>query len=553
MPTPSVPPSSRGPAPELAQARSVIESKFLQLGKELESAVTLVGAQIAALDQLAQALDGGAVDAAVANLSEAASELNGLAAVRRDERGAVQGLTDAARHLYGHIEAMQQTLRYLRVFAINIKVTAGGLPGASELFDDFSREVLSAIEEGRSQLMEFARELEQLTRGVASATAHETELERRCAQLLPAVPRQLTADAGSLAQHHKQVAALAAEIGQVARSLQSKVGGALAGLQIGDTTRQRVEHVETALGMIARAEAQGTLQAGEAAIAHAMLSAQLEDAATSFDRDVERLSQHLAGVAADAQLVLQMRGTARGGGREDNTGILARLEASLGDAISLIADLEGAEAAAKDVLGAAQATATGLARRIDSIRGIKTSINQMALNAHLKCTRLGEAGRPLSVIAIELRVSAEELGDTADAAEAILGRLADAGERGLQGAHASPAATVGTLLQAAAAPIREAETRARSDFASLAGECEAVVSSLQQATSRLNFKADVSEILMRTSRSLCEAPELHAGDGSRSAGYLALMDEVARLYTMARERTVHGRFLPTPEARPAAA
>ena len=84
---------------------------------------------------------------------------------------------------------------------------------------------------------------------------------------------------------------------------------------------------------------------------------------------------------------------ARGSGGRDKTGDLARLDASLDQAMGLVREMEAAEASALDVGQSAQTTAAGLSRRISSIRSIKTSIHSMALNAHLKCVRLGEAGQ----------------------------------------------------------------------------------------------------------------------------------------------------------------
>jgi len=531
----------------LAEARSVIEDKFLELGKVLETSVEVVGDLVGALDELARVFNTGAVDDSTASLTEAAAQLNGLAAGRGEDRLRFQSLADAARSLGAHIADMQQALRYLRVFAVNIKVTAGGVPGAYAEFEDFAQEVLDAIGQGHTQLTEFGRDLEVLAQQVRAARSQEGELDRRCAEVLPAVPRQLATDSVTLADHHKRVAAVAGEVGAVARSLQGKVGAALGGLQIGDTTRQRVEHVETALALLDRSAGTGALAPDADAAVRLVLAAQLDDAAEGFNHDVDRMAESLAGVAADAHDVLRLRDAARGtAGRGDNAGVLARLEASLDQAMGLVRDLEAAETAAQVLGRSAEATAAGLARRIHSIGAIKASIRLMALNAHIKCCQLGDAGRPLSVIAVELRIYADALGDSAGKAEAILTQMAGASSAagGDPGATSQRSATIGALLEAAAVPIRAAEGKAGADLASLAAQGESVAAALQLATGRLNFHGEVSAVLVREAEALRPATAEPHVPNAESPALVAVLGEIGKLYTMAREREIHRAFAP---------
>ncbi|TAJ72516.1 MAG: hypothetical protein EPO51_10495 [Phenylobacterium sp.] len=532
-------------AGRLAAARGVIEGKFLDLGVTLEKSVEVVGGLIGSLDQLTSLFNAETVDGATEKLSAAAAELSGLAGSRAGHRERCHGLAATSRQLGIHIADMQQALRYLRVFAVNIKVTAGTVPGAFVEFEEFAREIYNAISEGRVQLDEFGRDLESLGALIGAALNHENDLDDRCAEVLPAVPLQLAADAVTLAEHHKRVAAVAAEVGAIARGLQGKVGMALCGLQIGDTARQRVEHVETSLEILERRRVAGEANPDADALVLAMLAAQLDDTAESFDREVEKIAQSLAGVAGDARKLLQLREAARGsGGRGDTTGDLARLEVSLGEAMSLVQEMGAAEAAALKVGRTAETTAVGLAQRINSIRAIKASIQSMALNANLKCGRLGDAGRPLSVVAVELRQYADVLGDTAGQAEAILVELGGGFEAEADAGGGS--AAVGALLETAAAPIREAESKVGAELAGMAAQGDAVIQVLNQATARLNFQAEVSGVLTAAADGLrpAEPGAVEDLDAAATAALAEVMAEIGRLYTMARERQVHAAYAP---------
>lgn len=547
------PPSATAPAVDpylaakLAAARGVIEGKFLDLGVTLEKSVEVVGGLIGSLDQLTSLFNAETLDTATEKLSAAAAELSGLAGSRAGHRERCHGLAATSRVLGGHIASMQQALRYLRVFAVNIKVTAGTVPGAFVEFEEFAHEIYNAISAGRVQLDEFGRDLDSLGGLVGTALNHENDLDDRCAQVLPAVPLQLAADALTLAEHHKRVAAVAAEVTAIARGLQGKVAMALCGLQIGDTARQRVEHVETGLEILERRRLAGEADARADALVLAMLSAQLDDTVESFDREVDKIASSLTGVADDAHKLLQLRDAARGGGRGDKTGGLARLEASLGEALSLVHEMSAAEAAALEVGRSAEATAVGLSQRINSIREIKASIHSMALNANLKCGRLGEVGRPLSVVAVELRQYADVLGDTAGQAEAILVGLA--GGFDTQGETGGGAAAVGVLLETAAAPIREAESKVGAELAGMAAQGDAVIQVLGQAMSRLNFQAEVSGVLLAASDGLrpAEPVAVEDLDEAASAALTEVMAEIGKHYTMVRERQIHAPYVPAME------
>jgi hypothetical protein len=536
-------------AGRLASARGVIEGKFLDLGVTLEKSVEVVGGLIGSLDQLTSLFNAKAVDTATEKLSEAAAALSGLAGSRTGHRERCHGLARTSRALGVHIADMQQALRYLRVFAVNIKVTAGTVPGAFVEFEEFAREIYDAIAEGRVQLDEFGRDLDSLGALIGTALSHENDLDDRCAEVLPAVPLQLAADAVTLAEHHKRVAAVAAEVGAIARGLQGKVGMALCGLQIGDTARQRVEHVETSLEILARRRGAGEANAAADALVLAMLSDQLEDTAESFDREVDKIALSLAGVADDARSLLQLKDAARGsGGRGDKTGDIARLEASLGQAMSLVQEMGAAEAAALEVGRTAETTAVGLAQRINSIRTIKASIHSMALNANLKCGRLGDAGRPLSVVAVELRQYADALGDTAGQAETILVELGGGFETAAE-AGGGGSAEVGALLETAAAPIREAESKVGAELAEMAIQGDAVIQVLNQATARLNFQGEVSGVLTAAADGLRPADPgaVTDLDEAATAALTEVMAEIGKLYTMARERQIHAAYAPAVE------
>jgi hypothetical protein len=524
---------------DLARARGLIEGKFLDLGVTLERAVEVIGAMLGLLDELAAGLDAQTVDRTTDTLSGAARQLNALATAHDQRKTRFQRLANAGAGVRMRNLEMRRTLSYLRAFAINIKITASGIPGAYAEFENFSEEINAAIAQADGQLDAFNRDLDDLGRQFTRALGCEGELERRCATLLPALPNRLEADANAIAGHHKQVSALAAELAEVARRVQAKVGGALCALQVGDATRQRIEHVEEGLRLLAQS---GPRAQAMAPTIHALLAAQLDEAANDFSDDLDRLAQSLDGVAADAGEILRLHDQVMGGAGSEDDNVLRRLELSIAEAMTLVGEIETVERASQEVGSAASATAADLVRGITDIRAIKTAIHHMALNAHLKCCRVGEAGKPLSVIAVALRVQAVELDTCAVQTEGDLSNLGREAET--EDSEGLGSTAVGELLGVAVIPIRQAADKAGGDLSAMMDKGGQIAQSLRTATERLNFRRDVTEVLREQAFGLCadQAPRAPPSDAETLAGLRTLMNRIGALYTMARERQIHAAF-----------
>ncbi len=527
----------------LERARQAIEGKFLQTGETLEQAVEIMGGLIGSLDGLVAALDPTTVDATTQDLGLAASRLIDMSSTHRGRRTKFEDLALTGKNLGQHIIEMRRSLTYLRVFAVNIKITAAGIAAAGAEFGGFAEEIYASIEQGRVQLDEFAGELADLDAQVAAGLSHQVELEARCAQAIPSVPNQLQSDAVAIADHHKQVAQAAARVGALARSIQMKVAGVLAALQVGDSTRQRIEHVQSALKMLADAEVSPAHRPAFDGLIQRMLAAQLEDTAEAFGRDVDKIAQNLAGMSSDAREILELRHLAQGGASDG--GFLKRLESSVGDAMALVGEIEDAGRGAETVSRSAQSTAVQLAERVALIRTIKAEIQMMALNANLKCSRMGDEGRPLGVIAIEMRAYAMLLDETAGDTELALADLSGGCDAAPDVVHAD--GDIGGLLQDAAARIGEAGDAADADLAGFATQGEAIVSGLAKASSRLNLRADVGDVLQRVAGELngLAGPEAFEIDEAAAGALDALMGKIGALYTMAREREIHREFAET--------
>src|SRR5690606_38352891 len=133
-----------GVLPRLEAARSRVEDRFLNAGSALAETLEIVGGLIEALAELGGALDGEAVDGTTRDLLAAAGRLSALPALQAARRESLEKVQGGGARLRAHVEDMRQTLKYLRVFALNIKITSAG---AGE-FKGFAEEMLARLEFG---------------------------------------------------------------------------------------------------------------------------------------------------------------------------------------------------------------------------------------------------------------------------------------------------------------------------------------------------------------------------------------------------------------------
>ncbi len=522
----------------LEAARALIETRFSDAGGRLAGSLDMVSRLIESLDHLGAALNADSVSRTTQDLLVTAEGLTVLPQAQQGRVERLARLRQAGGALAAHIDTMRQTLRYLRAFALNVKITAGATISASDEFAGFAERMCGQLDVGGTQLDELAGQLTSLDAQLAGALGFEATLGGKYQAVIPAVPDRLAVDAQAIGAHHARIAEVAASVARIARDIQMKVARALTALQIGDITRQRIEHVQLGLTVTERmlGEADLSPEARERAqrrLTH-LLAEQLADTATAFETEAAKVTQSLAGMAQDTAQIAAFQGLSDARG----SGGLRDLETSLGQAGTLVGEVGAAMDNAQRISRETARAVEALTRRVDAIHGVKRDIQQMAINSSLRCNRLGEIGKPLNVIALELSSHAGELETSADQTLAALTALARiAGDSdGLDQADAIDA----TRLDGVRGRLRQAADVIEHDLAGLGVQGAETARSLAVATDQLGLKEDLGDALHTAAITLAEEAGPVVEDLTDIAGVVgAAMDEIARCYTMARERTIH--------------
>ncbi|MFK4870586.1 hypothetical protein [Novosphingobium sp. ZW T3_23] len=530
-----------------------LDARFVAAGTALARAYDIVEGLVGALESVTNAFERDAADAAVGNMRGTADRLMQLPAIQAARKEALVSIERAGTALSHQIDQVNRTLSFLRICGLNIKVAAAG----SGDFSGFADSMFVKLDLGETEMEGLSREIAWLAEAVPAMFEVERQLAGECALVIPHIPRKLSDDAVALQRHQIDLAERALRIAEVARHIRAQVGTALGALQVGDSTRQRLEHLADGLIDIdAFIAAPGELPADVAALiadhAVALISAQAVDTLETFQRESRLLASSLRGIGPSAASLLELR---EGGDSEEGSGdgvFLHRLERSVADVASVTERLREADARSNRLSGHASKTAENLAQRLATVHRITSDVQQMAWNTDLRCYRMGAEGRGLAVVASEIRGFAATLATIASGiAQSFDGLTAAAAV--IRGSEDGAPEDVGAALTVSLDCIRDGGDRMRSGLSALDEGAVSVTAILEETTGAIDCEEDVGGPLMAIAERLSglgrEAAEIpEAGE----AAFGTLLGSIAARYTMAREREVHRAFQPGAEAAPSA-
>lgn len=513
------------PGSALSQAGTACRDSFASLALHLadvQAAVLELLALFAALaDHLAAE---GAGPDPVAEADLAARTLVGvLPVVSRDTYSQALGATRAA--LY----EITQEARSLKAYAALTRLTAASLRvDVLQAYVVEVQQIAEAVQNNAQSLIDCVQVIDH-ERGpaVAAQRMATAGLQR----MLDDLGQARAASAGLASEDRAFRTDLTRRIDRLSQGGRTEISALISMVQFADQFAQRLEHIETILASdinpAATAPLAAALEAALVADAGSICSA----AVTSLDRLVRlaRRSALVDGAAlAESPLgrLLQTRRAALTCVQRCNQETAASLSAAAGAARQISAAIAGAQ------------------REFDALRVSAASVSIAATNALLLPGRTGEARLPLGVLAKAVQESSTAFRDKTAAASLSIKGLSDgfdgaiitALEQGLAGFDAS--------VQTSSSRIAAADDSQRR-IAALLTDISVAVAALDQA-------AKDSQTAMASVLASLRALRDSAQPSSEGQPDPALLERFIAIYTMAREREVHGEVtgipLPEPEA-----
>ncbi len=523
----------------LAALAAGLDHSFVQAGIALGDGIAVADRIVTALTGVEAALDDGLAGNPGDGMVAVAARLAGLPEEQATRRATFGGAAPAAKLLVDHVAEIHQTLRLLGIYAMNVKVIAMGAPDLVGIMD----EMTARMEVGETDIGLFRAEIELLVTSLGRIDVAEQALTAECARILPAAPLRLGDQATALRGYRQGAVDMARRGGELAGAIRTQVGAALGALQIGDSTRQRLEHVVTALGMLDQATADATVDPDTVRSTEChvlpLLAGQLHAAADDFDREATSVVAALVAIVPQAEALRGVRGD--GGSAEGGDGFLHDLEASVAEIEALTRRLRSADAETEAAVTTIVRLVDAMVSRTAMVRRLQRHVQQLAFNIDLKSRRLASNGG-IIVAADHIRRVANQLDNAAIGITAAIDTLETIGRT----VRAANTATVdpGTMLTSLMNAIREGAIQS-DRAAEAAGDAAARMLRMLATTSTdLQDKIRVGT----TIRAIGDRLAASAADGPSSPpddhGPLhTLMPAIARLYTMAAEREVHQRYL----------
>jgi hypothetical protein len=532
---------------KLEAAHGKLEKKFLEGGAVLVAIMDILKRLIGSLDNLTGALDGQTTTETIARIQATARELAQLPALESSRQAGFVKLAEFCKLMRDNVDDMRDTMRYLRTFAVTVKITGAGLAE----FDGFADEIRERIQSGSDEVNRFATKLTAMHEQLTSARSFSANITRNYGDIVPTIVHELEHNAGKVAAYHKNLATIANQVKALARGIQGKIATVLSALQIGDITRQRIEHIRSSFDYFAEfaaSEEGAGLDAEVLARIDGVISqlaaAQMEETVADFQRDCRKVLQTMSGFVDDTRDILALRDQMQQESADGGSNFLTGLEANVAAASKLVGSVSQTSHQADDVARSTAVTANSLLAGIEVIRSIKIDIHYMALNSNLRCSKLGDEGRSVNVVSGELRFFAEKLEEPADR---VLGELHnfEAAAGALSTGREGDGMDVSQPLNEALAAIHQVSDRMDVSIGDFEREGQEVFSKVSAAIATLDFESELGDVLDDCVRSAHALADGEPADTADIAGVAAgLSSRIYKIYTMASERDIHLAHLP---------
>lgn len=554
---------------QLGAAAALAEQGFLAAGENLEAAVGILDRLTARFAAYVAELTGEGLAETRRNLAAVGTHVATLGRTRGSDMATLAGLGETVTATGRRIATLHPIVQEVATLSLSARVVAGGMGHAAGDFTAFAGGIADAAGHARDCLTGVQHALGQMARELAEAQAGATLSAQRHGPAMQAIPERVVANLRSLAAQQQRAAEAATAAHRQSEAVRRHVAEQIVALQLGDITRQRLEHVQMAAGLLA--EECG--QAGD------LLSAQLLDAADDLVRQGDQVEAGLSSLVAAAQAIGELGAQLHGGeigaqahGGEAGAqprdgeiraqprdaasgmrrhpefggGFVAALEMDIRQTAVLFSELGASDETNGRQMEAVLKTTDILAARLTEVQSVQEDLRIMGLNASLKCGRLGTVGRPLSEVAQELRRCGMRFEAKAASVLSELDGVRTVAEALHDPARHEQHAEMAQAADALIAPLRrlhELEHDLVVTLSQLHADAAEVGRLVEGAIAQFSVRHALAASLRDVAVTFAAWPGAAAASGE-------VLDRVAAAYTMERERAVHARFAPLPRPMP---
>ncbi len=528
-----------GPAPadSLGHLLAAINDDFDAASGYLGQSVGQIESIVAALTAVASMFDDGVGAEAVEGLTQTAQSLLTIRALVDERTGEIQTMHGAARDLRTSASELLRCLQVIDIYGMNVKITGAGLPQ----FMEFADAMRVKLGQGDQEVRGLDHMLEALERGLRQMGQSDQRLAAECARVIPQVPDTLLREAGHLRAHHAGLTRLAQSISMTAQAIQGELFAAVQAIQIGDRVRQRLEHVQGGLNRLAAHIANGSAPSCVAGVVIGVLAAQCDAAGADYAMETGELVAALTRLQDECEHLAGLNTVPDG---NDEATMLARIETGVAEAHDMLRQLDQVNTDGTATFGMILRAVDEVIQRAEAVTRLRLDVQHMAINIGLSCRAAERIGRPVTVIATEIRAYANRLDTITDA---ILGQQANLSGpcHRLQSQSAEQCHASGAVLARFIATISECSRSSKQAMEAADAQTEEMREALAAAAAKLKGATRLGLQIEELGKTLKRQADMPDHLDERAIGCLqTVLDDIARTYTMREERMVHDRCLP---------
>jgi hypothetical protein len=548
----------------LAPAYAPVDHDLLAVGDRLGSAATRIdgiGERFGALRAL---LDSEALDAACARLGDAAAVMNRLAAGLQAEGSALTGLGTPLRAIGMRIGVLSRINEALGVLALNSAIASRSLDADSQDVVTFQTDLRRLTDLAAASVRRFDQLHAAAMKDLVAVSAQQSAFARQHGDRLRQVSGRIAGGIEAITALRRQASATAEQTQERGRAISAAIGTVVTALQVGDATRQRLEHITDGLGQLigglggeAAPWSDGLEPAARnslAASATALQAALLRDAGATMAAEMRSITDSLARLREETRAMVGQGQALFGARTRNGRSFLGALDGDLGEAATLIASSRSSRVAVDTAMASIDGHMRSLRAGLDEIRGMEVDLRVAGLNAVFRCARLGKEGAALRAVTVELRSYAKQMAEGVDGLAEVLqaalaagqGLMAQAGDGQAEALDMMMAAMRAGLasLGDAGRAMDEAVAGLGADGGRVPAELEAMAECLAAAMALTEDLAGMAGELEALPPAAAEAPAALLRER------LLLVHAVP--FTMEREREIARGFgADVPEAAPA--
>jgi uncharacterized protein YukE len=513
-----------------------IESVFLNVGGELSACVELLQRAKKTFEELPEELNSPLLDEASGRLGLVGQRVSAIAEEMAVSLKDLELLGACLARAESPIDALRRIVKTIGMVAINVRVGVANLDVNREDFGAFATEVSDLARSMTDSVSDLHQTYQAMTTVVREAAKVWAGFMKAQRDPLLAVGREFSTTLDAVTSQRRTSSERSAETSRMSRSIVEKLGNTVMALQSGDSLRQRLEHVDTALRNVLTGAVEGTALSP----LFELERLQLEGARIDLGQEMETARVAVDQLAEDSQTMLDQARIMHGSG-ENSHSALDELRNVVEGAVAVLGKSEAERKNLDRVAVEVSNTVKRLLEQVELVGMMEHQMRIVSLNATIKSSKLDRRGRALNVVAQQLRDLTKEIGI---AAEGAIGKLREVSEVSAEFAKSIDASDSNALaaleteaadglesLERVSRRLGQAMTDLSRDVPGVKHKLRHVVTLLGESRTISTEVADAETMLQ----------DLGAEPGDVSA-QSSFYSNLRLVYTMNAERSIHDEF-----------